>query len=49
MDVFKTYYTYLTIDWWYWINYVLKTRLLGILTFFMKENVKFIVATVMKS
>ena len=45
---FKTYYNYLTIDWWYLINFVLQTRLLGILSFFMKEKVNFIVATVMK-
>ena len=30
----ETYYTYLTIDCWYLIKYVLQTRLLGILNFF---------------
>jgi len=45
---FETYYNYLTIECWYLIKYVLQTRLLGILNFFMKENVNFIVATTMK-
>ena len=47
---FKTYYTcnYLTIDCLYLIKYVLQTRLLRILSFFMKEKVNFIVETVMK-
>jgi len=45
----ETYYTYLTIDCWYLINYVLQTRLLGILSFFMKETLNCIVATAMKS
>jgi len=35
---FETCYTYLTIDYWYLIRYVLQTRLLGILSFFMKEK-----------
>ena len=43
---FKTYYYYLTIDCWCLIKYVLQTRPLGILSFFIKENVNFIVATV---
>jgi len=46
--VFKTYYDYLTIDVWYLIKYVLQTRLFRILSFFIKERVNFIVATVMK-
>jgi len=41
MDVFKTYYNYLTIDCWYFIQYVLQTRLLGILSVFMKEIIHF--------
>ena len=45
---FKTYYKYSTFDCWYLIKYVLRTRLLGILSFFMKESVNFIVATVIK-
>jgi len=49
MDFFKTDNNYLTIDCWYLIKYVLQTRLLGILSFFMKEKVNFIVATVMKN
>jgi len=48
MDFFKTYYNYLTIDRLCLIKYVLQTRLLGVLSFFMKEKVNFIVATVMK-
>ena len=48
MDFFKTYNNYLTIDRWCLIKYVLQTRLLGVLSFFMKEKVNFIVATVMK-
>jgi len=48
MDFFsKTYYNYLTIDCWCLIKDVLQTRLLVILSFFMKEEVNFIVATVM--
>ena len=43
----KTYYNYLTIDCWCLIKDVLQTRLLVILSFFMKEEVNFIVATVM--
>ena len=46
---FNTYYNYLTIDSCFLIKYVLQTRLFGILSFFMKENVIFRVATVMKS
>ena len=46
MDFFKTYYNYLTNN--CLIKYVLQTRLLGILSFFMKEKVNFIVATGMK-
>ena len=46
---FKTYYNYLTIDCWYLIKYVLQTRLLGILSSFLKEKVNFIAETVMKS
>ena len=46
--VFKTYHNYLTIDCLYLIKYVLQTRLLGILSFFMKEKVNLIVATVME-
>jgi len=49
MDLFKTYYNYLTVDCCCLIKYELQTRLLGILTFFIKEKVNFIVATVMKS
>jgi len=45
---FKTYYNYLTIDRWYLIKDILQTRLLGIISFFMKENVNFIVETVVK-
>ena len=47
---FKTYYmyNYLTIDCLYFIKYVLQTRLLGILSFIMKEKVNFIVATIME-
>jgi len=48
MDFFKTYYNYLTNNCWCLIKYVLQTRLLGILSFFMKEKVNFIVATGMK-
>jgi len=48
MYFFITYYNCLTIDYWYFIKYVLQTRLLGILSFFMKEKVNFIVASVMK-
>jgi len=32
--LFGTYYNYLTIDCWYLIKYVLKTRLLGIRSIF---------------
>jgi len=46
--VFKTYHNYLTIDCLFLIKYVLQTRLLGILSFFMKEKVNFIAATVME-
>ena len=49
MDLFKTYYKYISIDCWYLIKYVLQTGLLGILSFVMKEKVNFIVATIMKS
>ena len=35
MDFFKTYYNYLTIDRWCLIQYVLRTRHLGILSFFI--------------
>jgi len=45
---FETYYIYLTIDCWYLTKDVLQTRLLGILSLFMKEKVNFIVATAMK-
>jgi len=45
---FETYYNYLTIDCWYLIKYVLQTRLLGILSFFYKRKVNFIVTTAMK-
>jgi len=45
---FKTYYNYLTIDCRYLIKYILQIRFLGILSFFMKEKVNFIVSTVMK-
>ena len=38
-SVLKAYYDYLTIDCWCLIKYVLQTRLLGILSFFMKEKV----------
>jgi len=44
--VFKTYHNYLTIDSLYLIKYALQTRLLRILSFFMKEKVNLIVATV---
>ena len=47
-DVFKTYHIYLTIDCLYLVKYVLQKRLLGILSFFMKEEVNFIVVTVME-
>jgi len=43
--VFKTYHNYLTIDCLCLIKYVLQTRLLS---FFMKEKVKLIVATVIE-
>jgi len=46
--VFKTYHKYLTIDCLYLITYVLQTRLLGILSFFMKEKVNLIVANVIE-
>ena len=50
MDFFlKTYYYYSTIDCCYSIKYVLQTRLLENLSFFMKEKVNFIVVTVKKS
>jgi len=45
---FKTYHKYLTIDCLYVIKYVLQTRILGFLSFFMKEKVNLIVATVME-
>jgi len=45
---FETFYNNLTIDCWSLIKYVLQTRLLGILSFFMKEIVDFVVATAMK-
>ena len=45
----KTHNNYLNIDCWYLIKYVLRTRLLVILSFFMKEKVNFIIATVMKN
>ena len=48
MDLFKIFYKYLTVDCCCLIKYVLQTRLRGILTFFIKEKVNFIVATVMK-
>jgi len=49
MDIFfKTCINYLTIDCWYLTKYVLQTRLLRILSFFMKEKVIFKVASVMK-
>ena len=41
MDFFKTFYNTLTIDCWYSITHLLQTRLFGILSFFMKEKVKF--------
>ena len=44
---FETYYDYLT-DCWYLIIYILQTRLLGILSFFVIEKVNFIVATAMQ-
>jgi len=37
----KTYYNYLTIDCWCLINYVLQTRLLGILSFFYERKGSF--------
>jgi len=40
---FITYFTYWTIECWCLIKYVLLIRLLGIQSFFMKENVNFIV------
>jgi len=46
MDFCKTYKTYLTIDCWYLIQCVLQTRLLEVLSFFMKEKVNFIVVTI---
>jgi len=46
--VFKTYHNYLTIDCLYFMKYVLQTRLLGILSVFMKEKVNLIVETVTK-
>jgi len=46
--VFKTYHNYLTIDCLYLMKYVLQTRLLGILSVFMKEKVNLIVETVTK-
>ena len=48
MDFFETYFNYLTIDCLYLIKYVLQTRLLEILSFFMKKKVNFIVVTTMK-
>jgi len=45
---FKTYDNHLTTDCWYLIIYVLQTRRLGILSFFMKEQVNLIVVTFMK-
>ena len=44
MDFFQTY-NYLAIDHLYLIKYVLQTRLLGMLSFFIKEKVNFRVAT----
>ena len=44
--VFKAYHNYLTIDCLYLIKYVLQTKVLGILSFFMKEKVNLIFATV---
>jgi len=46
--VFKTYHNYLTIECLYLIKYVLQTRLLGILSLFMKEKVNLIVGTVIE-
>ena len=46
MDCFKAYHNYLTIDCLYLIKYVLQTRFLGTLSFFMKEKVNLIFATV---
>jgi len=40
--IFKTYHNYLTIDCLYLIKDVVETRLLGILSFFMKEKVNLI-------
>jgi len=37
--VFETYHNYLTIDCLHLIKHILQTRLLGILSFFMKEKV----------
>ena len=48
MDFLKSFFNYLTIGCWYLIKYVLQTRLLGILSFFMKEKVNFIGVTVLK-
>ena len=41
MTLFKTYYNYLTIDFWYLIKYVFKTRLLGTLSLFNERKCKF--------
>jgi len=46
--VFRTYHSYLTIDCLYLIKYIVQTRILGILSFFMKETVNLIVETVME-
>jgi len=46
--VFKTYHNYLTNECLYLIKYVLQTRLLGILSLFMKEKVNLIVGTVIE-
>ena len=45
---FETYFYYVTIDCWCLIHYLLQTRLLGILSFFVKEKVNFKVETAMK-
>ena len=47
--VFKAYHNYLTIDCCiYLIKYLLQTRLLGIISVFIKEKLNLIVATVME-
>ena len=40
---FKTFYNYLTLNCWYVIQRILQAGLLGIISFFMKEKVHFIV------